>query len=108
MGALTAQWVLDLYLIGPGDRLLAADPDVAPAVNEESGVAAQLLGDKVGGQPLSGATGVEPDARWADDRAADVVDSDSAPASIGVRGGRATRRSVLERGSDRCGWSAGA
>jgi hypothetical protein len=88
--------------------LLAADPDVAPAVDKEPGVTAKLSGHQVGGQALAGAAGVEPDARWADDRATNLVDSDRAPASIGMRSGGPARRRVLERGSDRCGRGASA
>ena len=59
---LPGQRMLDDDLIGIEERVVAADPDVAAAVDHEARVAAKAASDQVRGQPLADAAAVEPDA----------------------------------------------
>ena len=101
VGALAGQRVLDEDLVGVDERVGAADPDVAAAVDDEARVAAQPLGDQVGGEALAGAAGVEADAGRAGDRPGRVVDLEAAPARRRVGARRAPRRRLGERGAQR-------
>ena len=87
VGALAGERVLDEDLVGVDQRVGAADADVAAAVDDEARVAAQALGDHVGGEALAGAAGVEAQARRADDLPGRVVDLELAPAALGVAAG---------------------
>ena len=80
--ALARQRVLDEDLIGSGGGVGPADPDVAAAIDQEAGVAAQLGRDQIGGQPLAGAAAVEAHPRRAVDGPGGVVDLELPPARL--------------------------
>ena len=97
VGALAAERVLDVDLVGMDERVGAADPDVAAAIDDEARVAAQAGGDHVGGEALAGAAGVEAQAGRPDDLPRLVVDLEAAPALLRPRARRPPRRRVGER-----------
>ncbi len=71
-------------------------------------VAAQALGDQVGGQALAGAAGVEAQPRRAADLARLIVDLELAPAPARVGPGRPPGRGLSQRSGERRTGHAGA
>src|SRR6185503_2629527 len=91
MYALAGERVLHL------DLPLAAQREVAAAVDHQPGVAGEALCRRVGGEPLARASGVEEHTRRPPHHAAWVVDFDLAPGGAWIRRRRPPRRRLRER-----------